>query len=69
MGGSHQERQLLQLQEKQKQFKLAALQAKQKGEVNQAKEYLRIAKGFDKLIEASNCGLPVDMGTVSNFIC
>ncbi|KAG8305448.1 hypothetical protein J6590_069787 [Homalodisca vitripennis] len=64
MGGSHQEKQLHQLLEKQKQFKLAALQAKKKGEVNQAKEYLRIAKGFDKLIEASNCGLPVDMATV-----
>ncbi|XP_054284049.1 coiled-coil and C2 domain-containing protein 1-like isoform X2 [Macrosteles quadrilineatus] len=64
MGGSHQERQLQQLLEKQKQFKLAAVQAKKKGEVNQAKEYLRLAKGFDKLIEASNCGLPVDMATV-----
>uniref|UniRef100_A0A1B6H408 C2 domain-containing protein n=1 Tax=Cuerna arida TaxID=1464854 RepID=A0A1B6H408_9HEMI len=64
MGGSHQEKQLQQLLGKQKQFKLAALQAKKKGEVNQAKEYLRIAKGFDKLIEASNCGLPVDMATL-----
>ena len=50
---------------RQKEFKEAALQAKRKGEINQAKEYLRLAKGFDPLIEASNCGLPVDMDTVS----
>jgi len=50
---------------RQKEFKEAALQAKRKGEINQAKEYLRLAKGFDPLIEASNSGLPVDMETVS----
>ncbi|XP_063245224.1 coiled-coil and C2 domain-containing protein 1-like isoform X2 [Bacillus rossius redtenbacheri] len=61
---SRQEKQLAFLQARQKEFKLAALQAKQKGEINQAKEYLRLAKGFDPLIEASNCGLPVDMATV-----
>jgi hypothetical protein len=58
---------------RQKEFREAALQAKRKGEVNQAKEYLRLAKGFDPLIEASNSGLPVDMDTVSSiqnfFLC
>jgi stage V sporulation protein SpoVS len=34
----------------QKEFKEAALQAKHKGEVNQAKEYLRLAKGFVHLL-------------------
>lgn len=68
MGGSRQEKQLALLLDKQKQFKLAALEAKKKGEINQAKEYLRLAKGFDPLIEASNCGLPVDMSSVSFFI-
>ncbi|XP_021922806.1 coiled-coil and C2 domain-containing protein 1-like isoform X2 [Zootermopsis nevadensis] len=61
---SRQEKQLAFLLARQKEFKEAALQAKRKGEVNQAKEYLRLAKGFDPLIEASNCGLPVDMDTV-----
>ena len=62
---SRQEKQLAFLVARQKEFKEAALQAKRKGEINQAKEYLRLAKGFDPLIEASNCGLPVDMDTVS----
>nr|CAD7428817.1 unnamed protein product [Timema monikensis] len=61
---SRQEKQMAFLEARQKEFKLAALQAKQKGEINQAKEYLRLAKGFDPLIEASVGGLPVDMATV-----
>jgi hypothetical protein len=64
---SRQEKQLAFLVARQKEFKEAALQAKRKGEVNQAKEYLRLAKGFDPLIEASNSGLPVDMDTVSSI--
>lgn len=62
--GSRQEKQLALLMDRQKRFKLAALEAKKKGEINQAKEYLRLAKGFDPLIEASNCGLPVDMDSI-----
>lgn len=62
---SRQEKQLVFLVARQKEFKEAALQAKRNGEINQAKEYLRLAKGFDPLIEASNSGLPVDMDTVS----
>ncbi|XP_049816691.1 coiled-coil and C2 domain-containing protein 1-like isoform X1 [Schistocerca nitens] len=61
---SRQEKQLALLLARQKEFKEAALQAKRKGEINQAKEYLRLAKGFDPLIEATNCGLPVDMDSV-----
>lgn len=49
---------------RQKQFKEAALKAKKKGEITQAKEFLRTAKGFDKLIEAASCGLPVDFSTL-----
>ncbi|XP_044751431.1 coiled-coil and C2 domain-containing protein 1-like isoform X2 [Coccinella septempunctata] len=49
---------------RQKQFKEAALKAKKKGEITQAKEFLRTAKGFDKLIEATSCGLPVDFSTL-----
>lgn len=58
------EKQLKQLLQKQHEFKVAALNAKKNGEVMQAKEYLKMAKGLDKLIEASKCGLPVDMSTV-----
>ena len=62
---SRQEKQLALLLARQKDFKVAALQAKSRGEVNQAKEYLRLSKGFDKLIEATQSGLPVDLKTVS----
>jgi len=62
---SRQEKQLAFPVARQKEFKEAALQAKRKGEINHAKEYLRLAKGFEPLIEASNSGLPVDMDTVS----
>lgn len=61
---SHQEKQVLILQAKQKQFKVAALNAKKKGELVQAKEFLKQAKGFDKLIEAAQAGLPVDWATI-----
>ncbi|XP_076256972.1 lethal (2) giant discs 1 isoform X1 [Rhynchophorus ferrugineus] len=61
---THQEKQIMILQAKQKQFKTAALNAKKKGELVQAKEYLRQAHGFDKLIEAAQAGLPVDWGTI-----
>ncbi|XP_067001233.2 coiled-coil and C2 domain-containing protein 1-like isoform X2 [Anabrus simplex] len=61
---SRQEKQLSFLIARQREFKEAALKAKQNGELNQAKEYLRLAKGFDPLIEASHSGLPVDMTSV-----
>ncbi|XP_050309160.1 coiled-coil and C2 domain-containing protein 1-like isoform X2 [Anthonomus grandis grandis] len=61
---SHQEKQVLILQAKQKQFKAAALNAKKQGELVQAKEFLKQAKGFDKLIEAAEAGLPVDWSSI-----
>ncbi|CAL4087630.1 unnamed protein product, partial [Meganyctiphanes norvegica] len=58
------ERQLSLLTARQTAFRKAALDAKKRGEVEQAKEYLKIYKGFDQLLEASRGGLPVDMNTV-----
>ncbi|CAG9854810.1 unnamed protein product [Phyllotreta striolata] len=58
------EKQMQVLIAKQKQFKLAALEAKKRGEISQAKEFLRQSKGFDKLIEASIAGLPVDWSSI-----
>ncbi|XP_045616529.2 coiled-coil and C2 domain-containing protein 1-like [Procambarus clarkii] len=58
------EKQLAFLTKRQTQFKQAALEAKKRGEMEQAKEYLRMSKGFDQLIEATRGGLPVDMNTV-----
>ena len=59
-----QEKQQLLLEKRQAQFKEAALEAKRSGQIEQAKEYLRQAKGFDKLIEASKCGLLVDISSL-----
>lgn len=50
--------------ERQKLFKIAALKAKQNGNLIAAKEYLRTAKGFDSMVDACKCGLPVDMSSV-----
>ena len=61
---SLQEKQLGELQKRQMQFKKAALGAKKAGQTGEAKEYLRQAKGFDKLIEAAKSGLPVDFKTL-----
>nr|CAI5855953.1 unnamed protein product [Callosobruchus analis] len=61
---THAEKQVLILLAKQKQFKQAALNAKKKGEIMEAKEFLRQAKGFDKLIEAARAGLPVDWSSI-----
>ncbi|XP_063849873.1 coiled-coil and C2 domain-containing protein 1-like isoform X3 [Scylla paramamosain] len=58
------ERQMTLLTRRQTQFKQAALEAKKRGEIEQAKEYLRMSKGFDQLIEATRNGLPVDMNTL-----
>lgn len=58
------EKQTNYLIERQRQFKLLALEAKQKGDIEKAKEYLRNAKGFDPLIEASRSGLPIDVSSI-----
>lgn len=43
----------------------AALQAKQKNDMEQAKIFLRTAKGFDPMIEAARSGKTVDISAVS----
>lgn len=68
--GNHQrnnlaEQQMKILLERQREFKVAALEAKKAGEIDQAKEYLKIYKGFDSLLNAASSGLPVDLNTVS----
>lgn len=68
--GNHQknnlaEQQMKILLERQREFKLAALEAKKSGEIEQAKEYLKIYKGFESLLNAASSGLPVDLNTVN----
>lgn len=52
------------LENRKKQFMKAALQAKQKNDLDQAKTLLRKAKGFDPMIEAARSGKPVDISQV-----
>lgn len=52
------------LEGRKKQYMRAALQAKQKNNMEQAKAFLRTAKGFDPLIEAARSGKTVDVRNV-----
>uniref|UniRef100_A0A3B4Z2T5 Coiled-coil and C2 domain-containing protein 1B n=1 Tax=Seriola lalandi dorsalis TaxID=1841481 RepID=A0A3B4Z2T5_SERLL len=52
------------LEGRKKQYMKAALQAKQKNDMEQAKVFLRTAKGFDPMIEAARSGKSVDISTV-----
>jgi len=61
---SVQDEQLMTLEKRQTMFKEAALQAKKNGQMDTAKEYLRQALSFNKLINVSKAGLPVDMTTL-----
>lgn len=63
MSGKAQQ-QLQFLQNRKKQFMQAALQKKQKNDIEGAKLYLRQAKGLDLMIEAAKGGLPVDITKV-----
>ncbi|KAH8377391.1 hypothetical protein KR093_005224 [Drosophila rubida] len=58
------EQQMKLLLERQKEFKVAAIAAKKAGEIDQAKEYLKIYKGFEALLNAASSGLPVDLNTL-----
>ncbi|XP_070555638.1 coiled-coil and C2 domain-containing protein 1-like isoform X2 [Ptychodera flava] len=49
------------LRERQKQYKMAALQAKKDGNMEEAKRLLGTAKGFDQMITAADSGLPVNL--------
>lgn len=45
-------------------LKQAALEHKRTGEVQEAIQYMKLAKGFDPIVEAIKCGLPVDESTI-----
>ncbi|XP_055621547.1 coiled-coil and C2 domain-containing protein 1-like isoform X2 [Toxorhynchites rutilus septentrionalis] len=58
------DKQIALLLERQKEFRQAALDAKKAGELDEAKEYLRVCKGLDKLLEVARGGIPIDMSTI-----
>ena len=53
------------LEGRRKQYMKAALQAKQKNDMDQARQLLRTAKGFEPMIEATRSGKTVDISKVS----
>ncbi|XP_067310128.1 coiled-coil and C2 domain-containing protein 1B isoform X2 [Pseudorasbora parva] len=52
------------LLERQKEYRMAALKAKQAGEIDQAKMHIKASKGFDAAIEALEKGQPVDVSSL-----
>lgn len=58
------QKQTLFLQKRQAELKRAALMAKKDGDLELARDYLRQAKGIDPLLQASSCGLPVDLKSI-----
>ncbi|XP_016073460.1 PREDICTED: coiled-coil and C2 domain-containing protein 1A [Miniopterus natalensis] len=52
---------LAQLQSRQREYKLAALHAKQQGDSSAATRHFRVAKSFDAVLEALSRGEPVDL--------
>ncbi|XP_041127098.1 coiled-coil and C2 domain-containing protein 1B-like isoform X2 [Polyodon spathula] len=49
---------------RQKEYKIAALKAKQQGDLDRAKEYMKIGKKFDAVIEALEGGQPFDLSNM-----
>ncbi|NXC45214.1 C2D1B protein, partial [Penelope pileata] len=49
------------LLKRQKEYKLAALKAKQQGDLEKAKEYMKIGKKFNVVLEALDSGQPLDL--------
>ncbi|NXJ58538.1 C2D1A protein, partial [Spizaetus tyrannus] len=52
------------LRGRQREYKLAALHAKQRGDLEMATKYYRVAKSFDSLLEAAGNGHPVELSSV-----
>nr|DBA17934.1 TPA: hypothetical protein GDO54_016237 [Pyxicephalus adspersus] len=46
---------------RQNEYKMAALKAKQRGDIEKAKEYMKICKKFSSVLEAMESGQPVDL--------
>jgi len=55
--------------QRQQEYRTAAVEAKRGGDLELAKNYLRLSKGLDAMISASRNGLPVNMQSVKHFRC
>ncbi|KAL5022471.1 hypothetical protein ScPMuIL_001626 [Solemya velum] len=61
---SRAEQQAVFLRERMEEYKMAALQAKKNRDLELAKKYMRLAKGFQPMIDAADSGLPVDLAQI-----
>ena len=52
------------LEKRQQQYRAAAIASKKRNEIEEAKRYLRLCKGFDPMIAAAKLGKPVDLAQV-----
>ena len=52
------------LLKRQKEYKLAALKAKQQGDLEKAKEYMKIGKKYNVVLEALSNGQPIDIQNI-----
>ncbi|XP_049539660.1 coiled-coil and C2 domain-containing protein 1-like isoform X2 [Anopheles darlingi] len=58
------DKQLALLLERQQQYRQAAVEAKKAGELDEAKEFLRVFKGLEKMVEIARAGGRVDLSTI-----
>lgn len=52
------------IQERQQEYRKAAVEAKKNGDLDQARAYLKIFKALEQLLDVAKGGMPVDLSTV-----
>lgn len=52
------------IQERQQEYRKAAVEAKRNGDLDQARAFLKIFKALEQLLDVAKGGMPVDLSTV-----
>ena len=52
------------LEKRQQQYRSAAIACKKRNDIEEAKRYLKLCKGFDPMIAAAKLGKPVDLAQI-----
>lgn len=52
------------IQERQQEYRKAAVEAKRNGDLEQARAYLKIFKALEQLLDVAKGGMPIDLSTV-----
>lgn len=53
------------IQERQQEYRKAAVEAKRNGDLDQARAYLKIFKALEQLLDVAKGGMPIDLSTVT----